>query len=248
MKIRVLTLNAHKGFTSFNQKFVLAELREAIRSTQADLVFLQEVQGSQSKHPKLNHISAFESQVEFLADTIWSEHAYGKNAVYQNGDHGNAILSKYPIIRSENIDLSLNPFEKRGLLFCEVRLNENFKLNCFTVHLNLLSRDRKKQWDHISKEIHKQCGREQATLVAGDFNDWTKKLHSKVKEEEFEEAFESCRRQLARTWPAQFPVLSLDRIYSRNLRSENCEVLQGAPWNRLSDHLPLLGDFHLSRD
>ena len=43
--LRVLTLNIHKGYTALNTRFMLHELRDAIRETGADLVFLQEVQG-----------------------------------------------------------------------------------------------------------------------------------------------------------------------------------------------------------
>ncbi|MGH8805531.1 MAG: endonuclease/exonuclease/phosphatase family protein, partial [Polaromonas sp.] len=38
---KVLTVNIHKGFTFFNRKFILPELREAVRSVSADVVFLQ---------------------------------------------------------------------------------------------------------------------------------------------------------------------------------------------------------------
>ena len=46
MTLRVLTVNTHKGFAFLNRRFVLRELREAVRSVGADLVFLQEVQGA----------------------------------------------------------------------------------------------------------------------------------------------------------------------------------------------------------
>ena len=55
-RLTVLTLNVHKGFTLFNRRFILPELREAVRSTGADLVFLQEVHGTHhhhaERHPK----------------------------------------------------------------------------------------------------------------------------------------------------------------------------------------------------
>jgi len=49
-RMKVLTVNTHKGFTAFNRRFILPELREAVRSTGADLVFLQEVLGEHEKH------------------------------------------------------------------------------------------------------------------------------------------------------------------------------------------------------
>ena len=41
--LTVLTVNTHKGFDAFGRRFVLHELRDAIRAVGADLVFLQEV-------------------------------------------------------------------------------------------------------------------------------------------------------------------------------------------------------------
>lgn len=43
--LNVLTINTHKGFTAFNRRFILPELREAVRSVSADIVCLQEVMG-----------------------------------------------------------------------------------------------------------------------------------------------------------------------------------------------------------
>ena len=97
-RLQVLTVNTHKGFTAFNRRFILPELREAVRSTQADIVFLQEVLGSHDRHAARHAGWPHTSQYEFLADSMWTDFAYGRNAVYPNGHHGNALLSKYPII------------------------------------------------------------------------------------------------------------------------------------------------------
>ncbi|CAI8878474.1 hypothetical protein EMIT0P253_360006 [Pseudomonas sp. IT-P253] len=45
-RFTVLTINTHKGFTALNRRFILPELREAVRSVSADVVFLQEVHGT----------------------------------------------------------------------------------------------------------------------------------------------------------------------------------------------------------
>jgi endonuclease/exonuclease/phosphatase family metal-dependent hydrolase len=43
---------------------------------------------------------------------------YGLNAAYEHGHHGNAVLTRHPIIEWCNRDLSVNRFESRGLLHC----------------------------------------------------------------------------------------------------------------------------------
>ncbi|MDZ4084170.1 MAG: endonuclease/exonuclease/phosphatase family protein, partial [Bdellovibrionales bacterium] len=111
--LNILTYNIHKGF-DLTQRFVLESIRENIRAVHADVVFLQEVQAEHAGNfKKINGWP--KDQLEFLADEIWPHFAYGKNAVYQNGHHGNAILSKFPIQTFENIDISNNRFERRGI-------------------------------------------------------------------------------------------------------------------------------------
>ncbi len=55
--LNVLTINTHKGFTAFNRRFILPELRDAVRSVSADIVCLQEVmgahEGTSAAHRKL---------------------------------------------------------------------------------------------------------------------------------------------------------------------------------------------------
>ena len=99
-----------------NRRFVLPALRDAMRAVKADVVFLQEVQGSGGSRDRSDGVG--ESHYEFLADEVWPQFAYGRNAVYPEGHHGNAVLSKYPIVRHENHDVSIDGHEGRGLLHC----------------------------------------------------------------------------------------------------------------------------------
>ena len=117
---KVLTINIHKGFTAFNRRFILPELRDAVRTVSADIVCLQEVMGAHEVHPL--HVENWPdtSHYEFLADTMWSDFAYGRNAVYPEGHHGNAVLSRYPIEHYENRDVSVDGAEKRGVLYCRI--------------------------------------------------------------------------------------------------------------------------------
>ena len=131
----------HKGFCFYTRQYVLEQLREAIRRVDADIVFLQEVMGV---HPVKMEESELDSQFEYLADQIWSHHVYGKNAVYSDGHHGNAILSKYPFSSFENINISTNPLEKRGLLHAAVEIPEiSSQVHLICLHLDLLERGRR---------------------------------------------------------------------------------------------------------
>src|SRR5262249_13930372 len=113
--MKILTYNIHKGVCYYTRKIVLNELREGIRAHSPDIVFFQEVRGHHTR-------ASIASQFEYLADELWPHYAYGKNAVYTRGHHGNAILSKYPIEFHHNLNISTNRLEHRGLLHAKARV------------------------------------------------------------------------------------------------------------------------------
>src|SRR5690348_17238860 len=101
--LKVLTYNIHKGFSTTRLRFVLHDIKTAINTLNPDLIFLQEIQGEHIKRATRIKKWPELTQFEFLAEAFWPHHAYGKNAIYKSGHHGNAILSKYPVIAWENI-------------------------------------------------------------------------------------------------------------------------------------------------
>ena len=143
--LRILTVNTHKGFTWLNRKFILPELREAVRTLSSDVVFLQEVLGENLEHglryPNWSSIP----QYEYLADTMWPDFAYGRNAVYPHGHHGNALLSKFPILRYENLDVSISGTEERGLLHAVLDVPGHEEVHAICVHLGLREHHREEQ-------------------------------------------------------------------------------------------------------
>ncbi|MBU2886269.1 endonuclease/exonuclease/phosphatase family protein [Gilvimarinus agarilyticus] len=245
-ELKVLTVNIHKGFSSFNQRFVLHELREAAREVSADLVFLQEVIGQHDNWAK-RHSGKWptETQYEFLADTLWPSYAYGRNAVYQQGHHGNALLSKYSIVHWENYDATVGKLEERGLLHCHIDLPDNKRLHAICVHLSLRENDRQIQLAQIN-ELVSRIPKEESVIVAGDFNDWRQKSQKILSTEAgFEEVYISGLGAPPKTFPAFFPMLRLDRIYVRSVQEHHPITMPKAPWNKLSDHTPLLANIKI---
>src|SRR5690349_25095391 len=87
-RFTVLTVNTHKGFTALNRRFILPELREAVRSVSADVVFLQEVHGTHEHQPQRYSNWPSITQYEYLAYTLWPHFAYRRNTPYPTRDHG----------------------------------------------------------------------------------------------------------------------------------------------------------------
>lgn len=240
-EISIATYNIHKGFSLFNRRFVLHELRERLRELDADVVFLQEVLGAHSHGARTGAEAMLQSQYEFLARESWPHFAYGKNSVYEAGHHGNAILSRYPILNWDNQDISAHRFESRGVLCCELALPQrNARLYCLCVHLGLFARGRRMQLGALVEYIRRRVPDGAPLIIAGDFNDWNNRARLLLARElGLHEVFEIGKGALARSYPVGFPMLRLDRIYVRGLSVKNVAIHAQHPWNRISDHAAL---------
>ena len=244
MKIKIVSWNIHKGFNFANRSFILEHIRDLLRQTGADILFLQEVVGENHKHAK-NHANwPTQGQYEYLADQNWDFQAYGKNAVWTDRHHGNAILSKYEILNFENIDLTVNKFEFRGLLHATIQI-EDKTVDLFNVHLNLLHRHRVLQVEKIIERALSSLNSD-TLILCGDFNDWTGRVSLLLEDKVgLSEAFLSSDGVHARTFPSFMPLLPLDRVYFKGASLGKCEVLKTAELRVLSDHLPVMVELEI---
>jgi endonuclease/exonuclease/phosphatase family metal-dependent hydrolase len=242
-KIKILTYNIHKGFTSSNFKFTLKNIKKSIKEVHADLVFLQEVIGHHDEHQKHMDDWPTSNQFEYLADQTWKHFAYGKNALYSEGHHGNAILSKYPIHFFENQDISFSKIERRGILHAEIKHDQQI-IHAFCIHLGLFEKDRVQQIIKLCNRITKMVPPDAAIIIAGDFNDWRQNASLLLKEKlQLKEVFFESTGKHPFTFPSWLPCLSLDRVYYKNLECKSVKVLKGDLWRKQSDHLPILAEF-----
>ena len=114
------------------------------------------------------------------------------------------------------------------------------------VHLGLFERERQNQLAVLAKRIKSHIPEDEPLIIAGDFNDWRSRAERHLHEDlGVKEAYKTTRGAHARTFPAWFPVLSMDRIYYRGIEVNDCHRLHGQPWSRLSDHTPLLAEFSI---
>ena len=247
--LRILSLNIHKGFTCLNKRFVLPQLREAIQSTSADIVFLQEVIGENIIMANKFANWPSDPHYKFLANPTWSEHAYGKNAIYPHGHHGNAILSAYPIIHSHKIDISTNRFEQRGFLYCAIEVeNYPLPLHCICVHLGLFAKSRKKQISILEMYISEAIGNTDPLIIAGDFNEWRKEKNSTFCSSlGLQEIFLATQKKTPHSFPSWLPMLALDRIYLRGFNIINSKAYSKGIWSKLSDHIALFTEVNLDK-
>jgi endonuclease/exonuclease/phosphatase family metal-dependent hydrolase len=236
--LHIATFNIHKGFTHFNAHFALHRQRDLLKKLHADIIFLQEVQDAHTKHTKRIETPSTSGQVEYLADSLWSDFAYGKNSVYPAGHHGNALLSKFPIVKTHNQDISAHTTEQRGMLHCEINIpGWDVSLHAVCVHLGLFAHWRRQQLAGVAEYIEKHVPSHAPLIVAGDFNDWTTRAGCIFAQRlQMHEVFEHHTGKLARSFPAWLPMLRMDRIYARGFDVKHVQVHSGAHFVKVSDH------------
>ena len=245
--LRVATYNIHKGVRGVGprKRLEIHNLGLGIEALDADLVFLQEVRHFHHGDARRFERTWFgwprESQAEFLAPEGY-EVAYRTNAITREGEHGNALLSRWPLGDIGHHDVSDHRFEQRGLLHVPVHWHGH-RLHAVVAHLGLMHASRVRQVERIAAFIAAHVPAGEMLVVAGDFNDWGERLDAPMRACGLRRAVvDGAPLARMNTFPSRVPVFSLDRIYTRGLRCLTTTVPRGAAWARMSDHLPLLAE------
>ena len=239
--LRVVTYNIHKGVQGLGpaRRLEIHNLMQAVQGFDADIVCLQEVRGFNRKMQR--HFAHWPEvgQARYLAPPGY-EAVYRTNAVTRHGEHGNALLARWPVLGHGHHDVSDHRFEQRGLLHVCLQVHER-PLHVVVVHLGLIHASRERQVQQLGAFVAREVPPDEALVVAGDFNDWGQRLHQAMAALGLH-TFEGIRDA---TYPARLPLLHLDRIYARGLRLVHAHVPHGRAWQRMSDHLPLVAELAL---
>ena len=122
-------------------------------------------------------------------------------------------------------------------------------VHAICVHLGLAEAHRQQQLELLCEIVRSEVPEDAPLIVAGDFNDWRRRAHDMLwRDAGLKEVFVTAYGESAKTFPARFPLLSLDRIYVRNASVHLPVVLPRRPWSHLSDHAPLAAEIHLYED
>ncbi len=239
--LRIATYNIHKGVQGIGpvRRLEIHNLGHAVEQLDADIVCLQEVRKLHRREQR--HFTRWPElpQAEFLAPEGY-ESIYRTNATTRHGEHGNALLSRWPVVSHSHEDISDHRFEQRGLLHAEVLVGGR-TVHVVVVHLGLIAGSRARQVEQLGAYIGRAIPRRAALVVAGDFNDWGAKLRPAMNRLGLHD-FVGGRQS---TYPARLPLTQLDFVYARGLEPAGVEIPRGKIWWRMSDHLPLIAQFRL---
>lgn len=248
--LRVATYNIHKGVRGVGprKRLEIHNLGLGIEALDADMVFLQEVRsfhhGEQKRFADTHAGWPRVPQADHLAPLGYHV-AYRTNAVTRDGEHGNALLSRWPIGDVGHHDVSDHRFEQRGLLHVPVVWNGQ-TVHTIVAHLGLMHTSRVRQVERIAAFIAAEVPPDALMVIAGDFNDWGEKLDAPMTQMGLQRAMGEGGSARQRTFPSRVPVFSLDRIYTRGLRCQSVMVPRGSAWARMSDHLPMVAELTLA--
>ena len=236
---RVATYNIHKGVQGFGpaRRLEIHNLGHAVEQLDVDVVCLQEVRKLHRGEERYFKRWPELPQAEFLCPEGYAA-VYQSNAHTKHGEHGNALLSRWPIVSHGHEDMSDHRFEQRGLLHVEVMFEERM-VHFIVLHLGLISGSRVRQVEQMIRFIKRQIPDKDALVIAGDFNDWGAKLRPTMHAAGLQD-FASAKSM---TYPSRLPLAQLDFVYARGLVPTGLEVPRGRIWWRMSDHLPLIAEF-----
>lgn len=245
--LRVATYNIHKGVQGFGpaRRLEIHNLGHAVEQLDADIVCLQEVRSLHRREAAYFERWPALPQAQYLAPEGY-EAVYRTNAFTRHGEHGNALLTRWPVLGHQHEDISDHRFEQRGLLHVPVHW-QGLAVEAVVVHFGLSHASRVRQVQRLAEFVAREVDPAAPLLVAGDFNDWGERLDAPLREAGLKRAaapvHAGSRRNL--TFPSLAPVFALDRVYTRGLRCASTFVPRGATWARMSDHLPLVAEFTL---
>ncbi|PKO61156.1 MAG: endonuclease [Betaproteobacteria bacterium HGW-Betaproteobacteria-18] len=238
--IRVATYNIHKGVQGLGlaRRLEIHNLGLAVESLDADVVCLQEVRHSNRLEAKRFPHWPELAQADFLAPQGY-EAVYRTNAITRHGEHGNALLSRWPVLSHQHEDMSDHRLEQRGFLHVMLDVHGQM-VHVLVVHLGLVKASRVRQVAQLKRFIEREIPESAPLLVAGDFNDWGKTVQLALAQEGLH-AWDVRQP----TFPSRLPLAQLDYVFARGLTPMGLMVPRGRIWTRMSDHLPLIAEFSL---
>jgi endonuclease/exonuclease/phosphatase family metal-dependent hydrolase len=231
--MRIVTYNIHKG-RGMDGRTSTKRIAKVLADLGADVIALQEIFGASETQ---------EGQVELLAAELGLHAAFGCTRHHRRRPYGNAILSRWPIAQSLEMDISWMQRERRGCIRADLKTPRGI-LHVFNIHMGTSYFERRHQVRSLlssSQIIEDLSG---PRVLVGDFNEWIKGLTTRMLSEKFESLNLELHLRKQRSYPGLLPLFHLDHIYfERPLSVEKAELVRTRLSRIASDHIPLMATF-----
>jgi len=231
--MKIVTYNIHKA-RGIDGRISIKRIADVLLGLNADIIALQEIySGCDGK----------QGQIETLASVLELNAAFGCTRHHKSQPYGNAILTRWPIVASHDMDISWAHRERRGCIRADLKTPIG-TLHVFNIHMGTSYFERRHQVRSFlsSKQIHENLTGPR--VLVGDFNEWIRGLTTRMLSEKFESLNMELHIKKRRSYPGILPLLHLDHIYfERPLHIEKAELIRTRPALVASDHLPLAATF-----
>lgn len=224
IRFSVATYNVHR-FVGTDGLRDIERIVGVIRDLKADIVGLQEV---------VAPVNVNGDPEAFIANARDMGVVYGPTRLRGAHHFGNVLLTSWPILRVDRLDLSVKRRQPRGALDVDVDVHGT-PIRVIVTHLGLTARERRHQVTKLL-DVIESGPQNRPVIMMGDFNVWFPRSRLIRR---MEQAF-GCAPAL-RTYPSPCPILPLDRVWVRPWQAlERMEVRWTPTASIASDHLPVV--------
>jgi endonuclease/exonuclease/phosphatase family metal-dependent hydrolase len=243
MRLSVVSWNIHKGIGGMDRRYRIDRVVGVLAELAPDVALLQEVTDGLPR-------ASFHDQAELLGEALGMEHvAFCAQHRFAIGGYGNAILSRFPITRVDELDLTIGTRKRRGALGAHLRVRvgtHTKSVVLWNLHLGLAGSERGAQLERfLESPAVGRTHHPTPVIVGGDFNDLWGSLGPRFL---LPAGFVRVGR-LENTFPAAVPLRPLDGIFVRGgVRAHACNALRSPLTRQASDHLPLCAKLEIASD
>lgn len=224
MIIRIVSYNIHGG-RGIDGVQDYSRIGRFLAERKVDIALLQEMDTRPLQRNTQQDLADLLD--EYFSTLIPSPAVYG-----QHGWYGNALLTRFPVVFSQTIDVSQYGRQPRNIQEVILNTGEGL-LQILNTHKGLKRIERREQIKKLG--MHLQQASAIPVIVGGDFNEWQlfsrhlRKLNHLL-----------TPHPVGASFPTRWPFLRLDRFWTRpGDLVQSARVLKTPETRLFSDHYPI---------
>ncbi len=234
IRFRVMTYNIHHG-EGLDRKVDLQRFADLIQRERADIVAFQEVDRGISRSGKLDLPAEFAKLTGMTC-------VFSNNFSFQGGEYGNAILTRYPVLKREHSLLKkVGTTEQRGLLRVHLQIGER-ELVFMVTHTDFRKTDVERLASIAEFGPIIKAKAAWPIIFCGDFNDSPGTPAYKAMSALLDDAWILAGQGEGPTIPAEPPKRRIDYIWISK-GGVLVPIRAWVPETLASDHRPVVAEF-----
>lgn len=238
--LRFMSYNVH-GCKGMDGHISTERIARVIARQNPDIIALQEIDFGRLRSQGIDQAAKIAAYLEMT---------YHFHPVFrqQEGEYGNALLSRYPLTlikRAPLPKLDGTGYEPRGAMWVSLEW-KGMKFNVINTHLSIWPRERMLQAEALMTDQW-QVPNNEPVILCGDFNAFPgSAVYRRICRQyiDSQKILEGHRPR--RTWSGQYPVAQIDHVFLSPHFEVVAVSVPSTNLNKLaSDHLPFIADIKI---